>query len=290
VELPASGWLRGFSVILTDADGHPVRASVLHHVKILAPARRELFLEKMQRIGSAGAETEAVLLPRMLGYPVRRGDTLLVNAMFDNVDGEALRGVRLRVALRYTPESVWLRPLAIQPFYMSVVPPGPSTSYDLPPGQSVKSWEGRPAVSGRLLAVGGHVHRYARTLRLDDVTAGKNIWQTAPDTTPAGDIERVPSARFIWRLGVPLRRDHLYRISAVYDNPTADTIRAGAMGILGGVFLPVRSERWPQPNGGSPVYKADLAKQLAGGPDDPSGAEMAHAQDRHRPETHMQGR
>jgi len=290
IEVPMSGWLRGFSVVLTDVDGRPVRASVLHHVKILVPARRELFLEKMQRVGSAGAETEAVLLPRMLGYPVRRGDTLLVNAMLDNVDGEAIRGVRLRVELRYTPADAWPPPVAIQPFYMSVVPPGLSTSYDLPPGRSVRSWEGHPAVSGRLLAVGGHVHRYARTLGLEDATTGETLWKTAPDTNAAGDVERVPGARFVWRVGLPIRRDHVYRISAVYDNPTGDTIRAGAMGVLGGVFLPDRAERWPQPNGRSLVYKADLAKQLAGGPDEPSGAEMARAHGAHRPGTHEQPR
>lgn len=290
VEVPVSGWLRGFSVILTDADGHPVRASALHHVKILAPARRELFLEKIQRVGSAGAETDAVLLPRMLGYPVRRGDTLLVNAMLDNSEGEAVRGVRLRVALQYTSTDAWPPPVAIQPFYMSVVPPGQSTSYDLPPGRSARSWEGKPAISGRLLALGGHLHRYARTLRLEDVTAGATIWETAPETDATGDIERVPGARFVWRLGLPMRRDHVYRLSAVYHNPTADTIRAGAMGVLGGVFLPARGERWPQPNGLSPVYRADLAKQLAGGPDEPSGAEMTRAHVAHRPGTHGQFR
>jgi hypothetical protein len=53
----------------------------------------------------------------------------------------------------------------VMPVYLDVVPHGGFHSYDLPPGRSERSWEGRPAVGGRILALGGHLHRYGVSLR-----------------------------------------------------------------------------------------------------------------------------
>jgi hypothetical protein len=37
----------------------------------------------------------------------------------------------------------------------------------------------------------------------------------------------MPATRFVWRLGVPVRPDHVYRITAEYDNPTGLSYRVG---------------------------------------------------------------
>ena len=78
-------------------------------------------------------------------------------------------GVRLRVRLQLTPATPWLGPLAIQPLYLDVMPPAGTHAFDLQPGRSVKSWEGRPAVAARLLAAGGHLHQYGRP----------SVWKTS---------------------------------------------------------------------------------------------------------------
>src|SRR5690606_38333091 len=100
-------------------------------------------------------------------------------------------------------------------------------AYDLPPGKSQKSWEGRPAISGRLLGVGGHLHDYGVLLRLEDVTAGKVIWEAEPILDESGSVVGMPMKKFFWRLGVPIRADHVYRLTAFYDNPTGRMIPEG---------------------------------------------------------------
>lgn len=264
VILPASGWMRGLRVTLVDDAGRNVPRRVLHHIKIMAPRKRELFSAKMLRVASASVETPDLELPRILGYRFERGETLLVNSMLHDPDPRAYEGVRVRIYISYTPAAAWPTPVSVYPLYMRVVPPGAPSDYDVPPGRSVKSWEGRPAVSGRLLAAGAHLHRYGVNLRLDDVTAGQLIWEAAPSVDATGAPREMPITVFLRPLGVRIRRDHVYRLTAVYQNPTGRVISDGGMGILGGVFYPSRHERWPGVDPQNPLYQADIRSHAVG--------------------------
>jgi hypothetical protein len=258
IALPVDGWLRSVRVDVVDAAGRPLPRTILHHVNVIAPEQRELFSPIMLRIGAAGPETGPIELPRVLGLRVHRGDSLLVTAMLDNPFPAPQRGVRVRVKLGYTQEKTWLHPISIRPFYVDVMPPAGAHSYDLPPGHSEKSWEGRPAIGGRMLAVGGHLHQYGTALRFRDVTADRDLWVANPVRDSAGDVVAVPTTKFLWRGGVTLQSDHVYRLTAVYDNPTGHVIPDGAMGTLGGVFLPARGAKWPAVIRNDPAYRLDL--------------------------------
>ena len=59
----------------------------------------------------------------------------------------------------------------VLPVYLDVLPPG-GRMYDVPPGTSKRSWDWSPAISGRVLALGGHLHKYGQKLVLEDVTTG----------------------------------------------------------------------------------------------------------------------
>jgi hypothetical protein len=258
VELQLAGWIQGYVVEIVDAKGSRLPQQLLHHVNVITPGRRELFSPIMQRVAAAGAETAPVRLPRLVGYPVREGDVLIVTAMLHNPTGTAYTGARLRVRFLFTRASSVIPRVAIQPFYLDVMPPAGAHSFDLPPGRSERSWEGRPAVAGRILGVSGHLHRYGVALRFEDVTAGRVIWEAKPTTNARGDVVGMPSKWFLATLGVPVRPNHLYRLTAVYDNPTGRTIVAGGMGALGGIVLPSRRAPWPSPNRTDPEYKRDV--------------------------------
>lgn len=258
IAIPIDGWLRSIRVDVVDAAGRPLPRTMLHHVNVIAPEQRELFSPIMLRIGAAGPETGPIDLPRVLGLKVHRGDSLLVTAMLDNPLPHPRSDVNVRVTFGYISEHSWLRPISIRPFYVDVMPPAGAHSYDLPPGHSEKSWEGRPAIGGRILAVGGHLHQYGVALRFRDVTDGRDLWVARPVRDSAGEVLAIPTTKFLWRGGVTLRPDHLYRLTAVYDNPTGDTIPDGAMGTLGGVFLPAREAKWPAVMRNDPAYRLDV--------------------------------
>lgn len=276
--VPVDGYLHGYRVEIVDAQGRPVPQGVLHHINIITPDRRELFSNIMLRIGAAGQETGPVELPRFLGYRVKAGERIMLAGMLHNPTNESYEGVRVRVHMPFTPAGGFFRPLSVYPVYVDVMPPASIHEYDLPPGRSEKSWEGSPAVPGRLLGVGGHLHKYAVALRFEDVTTGKVIWEAAPYVDENGEVTGMPTKRFLWTFGVPLRPDHTYRLTAIYDNPTGETIPGGGMGTLGGIFRPSSGVEWPEVNREHPEYVLDVQitdRTLPGHPH-PAGSHHDH--------------
>ncbi|HJU64812.1 MAG TPA: hypothetical protein VJ596_04010, partial [Gemmatimonadaceae bacterium] len=193
---PRAGWVHGLEVGLIDSAGRELPRELLHHINLIIPEKRELFSGIMLRVGAAGPETEPLRLPRLLGYRVERGDSLLVTTMLHNPTGVAHHGVRVRVRLPFTEDDDWPSPISIFPFYMDVMPPAGIHAYDLPPGRSVKSWEGRPAMGGRILGVGGHLHEHGVELRFEDVTAGKLLWSARPKLDAEGRVAGIPTKKF----------------------------------------------------------------------------------------------
>jgi hypothetical protein len=264
VAAPESGWLHGFAVEVMKNGTEPAPRDVLHHIKVLAPGSRELFAPIALRLIGAGAETTEARLPSAWGVPFRAGDSLLVAAMVHNPGDEPLDGVRLRLRLRYSRADSRPPPADVYPFFLHVTPPGEHSGFDLPPGRSEHSWEGQPAVAVRILGLSGHLHRYGVELRLEDVTAGRLLWRVRPRTDGNGDIVSVPRTRFAWGRGIKLHPEHVYRVTAVYENPTDHTLMDAGMGTIGGVVLP--SDRWPPVNRLDLLYRRDLAQEAAGGP------------------------
>lgn len=256
--MPFDAWLHGYTIELVDAGNRKLPGSLIHHVNIIAPQRRELFSNIMLRIGAAGTETAPLKLPKLIGYRASAGDTVLVSSMLHNETMADYRGVTLRIRVPYTARAAWMEPFTIFPFYLDVMPPAGTHSYDLPPGRSEKYWEGRPAIAGRMLGVSGHLHKYGVELRLDDITAKKIVWSGKPSVDDAGNVTAMPLTKFVTRLGVRLDPAHVYRLTAVYDNPTGKTIADGGMGALGGVMVPRGISRWPLVKRDDPEYLLDL--------------------------------
>jgi hypothetical protein len=262
VAVPVDGWLQGYDCQLVDASGKKLSHSLIHHVNLIAPEKRELFSPIMLRIGAQGSETPPVELPKMLGMRVHHGDTLLVTAMFHN-PGKDIAGAKLIVRMPYAVATAVMSPVSIFPMYLDVMPPAGAKSYDLVPGHSEKSWEGHPAVAGRILALGAHMHRYGSELRFEDVTANKVLWDTKPIVDKTGEPVDMPVKTFWWRLGILIHPDHVYRVTAIYDNPTGQTIPLGAMGALGGVFMPQNADLWPKVDRAAPDYVLDLKDTMS---------------------------
>jgi hypothetical protein len=257
--------MHGFTIELNDHAGKPVPLSVLHHVKVMSRNRRELFNPIMLRVVGAGSETRAAQIPRAFGYPMRQGDSLLVTAILHNPTTQAYRGVRVKVALRYSPLNGPPDPLEVFPFFTHVTPPDSTSSYDLPPGRSERSRLIHPAIAGRIIGMGGHMHEYGVQLRFEDVTANKVIWEVEPKRDSSGAVVEVPSRLLLWRAGVRIRPDHVYRVTGVYFNPTGDTIRNGGMATVGGAFMPATRASWPTVEHSDPLFSFDLQQELNSG-------------------------
>lgn len=253
--LGVDGWMHGYSIDIVDSAGNPVPHEILHHFVVTDPQRRDLFTPLMLRIAAASAETAPVDLTRFVGFRIEPTDSIIVSAMVHNPTDRAYYGVHIRLRMPFTNASAWKPTLSVFPLYIDVMPPTGGHSFDVPPGRSEYHWDGSPAVSGRILGLSGHLHKYGVLLQLEDRTEHKVLWSVTPDTDAAGDIKDIPISKFIRTFGIPVQPDHVYRLTAVYDNPTGATIVDGGMGAVGGVIHPTGP--WPSIDRSNAVYQFD---------------------------------
>lgn len=264
-EMPFDAAIHAFRAEIVDGDGRPLPTELLHHFNVVDPDHRELFLPISQRLLAAGKETGEMRLPWLLfGSTLPRGTRMVANAMLHNPTGTDHRGVRARLVIEYVPGG---RPWPVfqgYPFQLDVLFPWGDKSFDLPPGPSSRSFEASPALPGVVVGLGGHLHEYATRIAFENVTTGEVIWQAEPLLDSAGMVVAVPVGRLYgWtRLGARLEPAQRYRVTVHYRNPTADTIRAGGMGVIGGLFVPDDASRWPVADTTDALYQNDLRHYL----------------------------
>lgn len=270
--LPIDGWLHGFRVGMKDAAGMPLPVGLLHHVTFIDPDDRELFAPVARRIFAAGPDTDGGDLPGLIGYPVLAHDRFLVAATFESPPDEEVAEAFLHVEFTYSQEGERLiEPRNVYPFHLDVMGFTGNRAFQVPPGRSMRAWQGSPAVEGRVLALGGHVHDFATRLRLVDVTDGKVLWDVRPAADREGRTAGIPIHEMWWGLGRRITPDHLYRIVVEYDNPLDVPAPGGGMAEIGGIILVQKGIAWPALDPTDPVYVRDLEETLAA-PDRPADA------------------
>ena len=243
---PVRGYLRGFGFSIEDSTGRPMSAAYLHHAHVVNLDRRELLVPMYQRIFAVGRETEPVVLPASVGVPLASGDSLALVVMLHSPKGEPIDGIYVTLRLPYTPMgrrkvvAVW--PMHFESSFVA----GESNAFDLAPGRTVHTAEFTMPVTGRLLAVGGHLHDYGRELRLVDCKSGKVLVLLKGRRDAAGHLLSVD--RFIYGFNedaLRLERGRCYRIEVEYDNPTGHVVVDGGMGSLGGAIEVEDPLDWP---------------------------------------------
>ena len=260
-EFPVDGSIYALHAELVDENGRQLPASLLHHMNVMDPNERELFLPIGRRILASGMETGEIRFPWLLfGSRIYAGQRFLANAMVHNPTNVGYRGVRVRLVLNYIPEHRPWPFFSVLPWQLDVAFPLGDKSFDLPPGRSERSYEGSPAVAGKLIVIGGHMHAYGRTIEFWDATTGKLLWHGEPAPAPAGAASAVPVGKLysLKGLGMRITPSHRYRVHVVYENPTGHAIPNGGMGVVGGLFMPDRKAIWPATDPSDSLYQKDL--------------------------------
>ncbi|MBT8479881.1 MAG: hypothetical protein KJO06_13260 [Gemmatimonadetes bacterium] len=262
-ELPVDGWLHGFEATMEDGDGNAIPMDLLHHVNFIDPDKRDVFEPIARRIIAAGRETHEKKLPPLLGYPIEAGDRMIISSMFANPTGTDYPEAYLRVRIFYSlEEDGFMQPRDVYPFYLDVMGPVGAKSFAVPPGKTVHAYEASPAVEGRILGIGGHLHDYATALRLEDVTEGKVLWEAETEYNDEGRLTGVSESLMLMTGGIKVSPDHVYRIYVEYENPMAHPAPDGGMGEIGGVIWASKDVAWPEFSREDPAYVADLVNTL----------------------------
>ncbi len=263
VQFPISAYLYGFSYEVVNGAGKQLPVEILHHLNLINPVHRELFLPISQRMLAVGKETGSQAMPRwLLGYPIPEGTPMVVTAMLHNPTGAAHSGVEVRVRLKYVKAGRPWPLFNVYPFQLDVAFPAGDKSFDLPPGRSEWSYEASPSLEGRIMAIGGHMHELAESIKFVDVTENEVIWEGLPIEDGEGNLVGVTLGRLYKTLGAKVYPDHVYRVIVTYNNPSTDTLVAGGMGVVGGVFMPSGGGMWPRADLTNPLYALDRSHYM----------------------------
>ncbi|MBI4420766.1 MAG: hypothetical protein HY560_08070 [Gemmatimonadetes bacterium] len=265
---PIHGWLRGYRLELVDGRSNRLPRKLIHHLAVVNFSRRMLLYPSVERLFAIGAEgDDGMQAPKIIGVPMPRGQEIGVYAMWHNETGEEIPDVYWRLILKWTPANLYPPPVSVLPFYLDVnLRVGDDNLFDVPPGRHERAYAFTMPVSGRLLVAGGHLHDYGAALRLDDAHTGKRLVTVRGIRDRSGKLIRVSRPLLaVWGRGLKLKANHRYRLVAVYDNPTADTL-VDAMALMGGIFVPDDYRRWPVLDRADSIYRHDVAGLLARSP------------------------
>ena len=150
----------------------------------------------------------------------------------------------------------------------------------MPAGRSEKAHEFSLPVGGRLLGVSGHMHDYGMLVRLEDVASGKVL--TRVETKREKDGKVIGMGRKLFGVtgdGLKLEAGRRYRVVAVYDNPTGETLVNGAMAHMVGLFVPDDMALWPAIDESDPEFQRDLASLQVRGTGGDEHGEHEHGSD-----------
>ncbi|WP_420447703.1 hypothetical protein [Candidatus Palauibacter sp.] len=256
--IPFDLTIRGYRTHIIDGEGRPVPRLVLHHMNLLDPGRRELFLPIMLRVLAASHETPPLSLPGWLfGIPMKGGSRFLALTMLHNPTEVDYEDVTVHLTLEYE-RLAHLPVYPVAPFHLDAMYPEVSTTkaWDLPPGHSVKTWDASPAIRGLIIGLGGHLHAHASRLRFENLSTGEVLYDIQPRLDEEGRVVDIPALVYRGRgVGVLVVPEHRYRITVEYLNPFDSVIEDGGMGSIAGAFIPL--EDLPAANPRAALFSAD---------------------------------
>jgi hypothetical protein len=261
VTWPVEGWFHAYEVEVRDSTGTRLSRRMLHHLSMVNLGRRQLIYPAYERLLGASQEVSSFKAPKSIGIPMEPGMRLATFIGWHNNKPEEIHGAMVTVRMRYTPPNMMPRPLDIHLLYMDVsYTVGKSDSYNLPGGLSSKTSEFTLPVGGRLIAAGGHLHDYAKFVRLEDAESGKVLLDLTAKTDSLGKLKGVPTKLLgIKGEGLKLKAGRRYRVRADYDNPTGTILKQGAMGLIVGAFVPDDPSKWPELDPDDPGIVKDMA-------------------------------
>lgn len=277
VTWPVEGWFHAYDVEVRDSTGQQLSRKFLHHLSMVNLGRRQLIYPAYERLLGASQEVDRFSAPKSIGVPMEPGMRLATFIGWHNSKPEEIHGATVIVRMRYTPPNMMPRPLDIHLLYMDVsYIVGKSDAYNLPSGPSSKTSEFTLPVGGRLIAAGGHLHDYAKFVRLEDAESGKVLLDLPARTDSLGKLKGVPTRLMgIKGDGLRLKANRRYRVRADYDNPTGMVLKQGAMGLIVGAFVPDDPSKWPALDPNDPGILTDMAMLESIGRDKKSAAATA---------------
>ncbi len=218
-KIPINAWLLAYSPRLVDANGNEVPGRVFHHTAFWNENRADFQVPGY-------------------GYRVQKGDKIRIETMVHNPTNTSYENVFLEVRIPYQDTDA-PGPPDRKNYYPAWIDPNScgDSSYDLNPGKNIKEGVVALKYSGVLLALGGHMHDFAKRIVLEDVSREETVAALDAKVDSRGQLLGMPTVTFLDKGGYKLTAGDVLKTSATYDNPTGKVLHDAAMGIVVGYFV-----------------------------------------------------
>ncbi|MBI2685757.1 MAG: hypothetical protein HYX27_05540 [Acidobacteria bacterium] len=216
-------WLIGYKSGIVDEKGREPRENFLCHT-FFADQRVDQHDDKELKGIYSDAFTPEVRLPEGFGIPFAPGDPLHWMPMFNNRGADSVR-VGMKVTMTVIREKDLKRPL--RRLYANLRSVQAPHLYFVSPGHDERKLTFVAPYNGRIHFLGTHLHPFGTSIELYNESKGERVWVGRRKGGPESPMEVYSSVA-----GYAVREGERFRVTAVYENPTADRIDA-----MAGLFI-----------------------------------------------------
>jgi hypothetical protein len=215
-------WVLGYQTTVVDESGRSPKENYVCHTLFGDQRVVQRQDQRMRALYSDGF-TRGFRLPDGFAVPFSVRDRVHFMPMFNNRTSQTQR-VRMDVELLVIREKDLRKPLT--PLYSTLRSVSIPHLYFVSPKRHQQEITFQAPFNGRVHFVGSHLHPYAESIELFDVSRSRPVWRGRPlGSAGPGEnsMETYSSAE-----GYAVRAGDTFRISTVYNNPTSEKIDAMA--------------------------------------------------------------
>jgi len=216
-------WIIGYRTEIADSLGRAPRDNYLCHTFLGDQRVVQRQDQEMKGIYS-DAFTPEVKIPDGFGIALSRGERLHWMPMFNNRGEEPVR-VAMKVVVTVIRAGDLAKPL--KPLYANLRSVEMPHLFFVPPGRDERHSTFESPFDGRIHFLGTHIHPYGVSIELQNVSRREPVWKGTRTNGPSGAMNVYSSVE-----GYPVRAGEVYRITAIYENPTVGKIDA-----MAGLFM-----------------------------------------------------
>jgi hypothetical protein len=217
-------WVIGYKTEIVDARGESPHENFLCHTFFGDQKVDQRQDREMKGIYSDAFTTE-LRLPDGFGLHYTPDDDLQWMPMFNNRGKQSVR-VAMKVELTLVRGKDLKKPL--RPLYSTLRSVQVPHLFFVEPGRDERQVTFEMPIDGRIHVLGTHIHPYALSIELYNVSRKETVWKGALSSDATGTSMGVYSSAE----GYPVRAGEVYKVVSVYDNPTTAPIDA-----MAGLFI-----------------------------------------------------
>ena len=215
-------WVIGYQTSIEDDQGRAPSENYICHTLFGDQRVVQRQDQRMRALYSDGF-TRGFRLPEGFAVPFSARDRVHFMPMFNNRTDHTQR-VRMDVEVLLIRERDLRKPL--QTLYSTLRSVTMPHLYFVPPNRHERQTTFDLPFAGRIHFMGTHIHPYAESMEVFDVSQGRSVWRGKPAAQPDGGRNTMDTYSSV--VGYPVHAGDTFRVTSVYNNPTSDKIDAMA--------------------------------------------------------------